>query len=55
MHDELRGEVLMADTVGHVLEIKSVCNLNCNHPAPGGNIILKMGGNSTWDWLRKTL
>ena len=34
-----------------MLEIKGVCN----HPAPGENIILNMGRNSTQDWLRKTL
>ena len=39
------------DEGGHVLVIKGICN----HPAPSGNNILNMGGNSTWDWLRKTL
>ena len=39
------------DEGGHVLKIKGVRN----HPAPGGNIMLTMGGNSTQDWLRKTL
>ena len=36
-----------------MLEIKGVCV--CNHPAAGGNIIPNMGGNSTRDWLRRTL
>ena len=36
-----------------MLEIKGVCI--CNHPAAGGNIIPNMGGNSTRDWLRRTL
>ena len=39
------------DECRHVLEIEGLCN----HPAPGENIILNMGGNSTPDWLHKTL
>ena len=36
-----------------MLEIKGVCI--CNHLAAGENIVPGMGGNSTGDWLRRTL